>query len=123
MANAKIEDAMPTLPKFGTNKGGTRAVFSPNKHLIINCTLELESNFNSDSNSDNNDDKNNGFSSALYSNKNYDDSNSDSNPKAFIILLDLIKEQELKWFSDNNEDIMSKCTHNTDVGFDLRYPG
>ncbi|KAG9305899.1 hypothetical protein G9A89_016551 [Geosiphon pyriformis] len=32
------------------------------------------------------------------------------------------KEQELKWFSDNNEGIMSECTHDTDAEFDLRYP-
>ncbi|KAG9300179.1 hypothetical protein G9A89_000598, partial [Geosiphon pyriformis] len=31
-------------------------------------------------------------------------------------------EQELKWFSNNNEDIMPKCTHDTDTEFNLRYP-
>ncbi|KAG9296975.1 hypothetical protein G9A89_001766 [Geosiphon pyriformis] len=40
----------------------------------------------------------------------------------YIALLDLIKEQELKWFSDNNESIMPERVHDTNVGFDLRYP-
>ncbi|KAG9288991.1 hypothetical protein G9A89_015540 [Geosiphon pyriformis] len=63
---------------------------------ISNCTSKLESTFNPDSNSDNDDDKNNSSSSAQNSNKIYDALNSDSNPKTFITLLDLTKEQELK---------------------------
>ncbi|KAG9303704.1 hypothetical protein G9A89_018601 [Geosiphon pyriformis] len=90
---------------------------------MSSCALELESVFNPDSNSDNNDDKNNGSSSTPISNTNYDNLNSDSYPKTFIILPDLTKEQELKWFSDNNEDIMLEHAYNTDAGFDLRYPG
>ncbi|KAG9292724.1 hypothetical protein G9A89_008312 [Geosiphon pyriformis] len=31
------------------------------------------------------------------------------------MLLDLSKKQKLRWFNDNNEDIMPKCTHNTDA--------
>ncbi|KAG9303252.1 hypothetical protein G9A89_013578 [Geosiphon pyriformis] len=38
------------------------------------------------------------------------------------MLPDLFKEQKLKWFSDNNKDIMPECVHNTNTGFDLRYP-
>ncbi|KAG9298006.1 hypothetical protein G9A89_018834 [Geosiphon pyriformis] len=87
------------------------------------CTLELESIFNPDSNSNNDDNKNTGFSSVQYSNE--DNSNLDSNPnsKTFIVLLDLTKKQELKWFSDNNEDIMPEHVHDIDAGFNLRYPG
>ncbi|KAG9293872.1 hypothetical protein G9A89_019210 [Geosiphon pyriformis] len=93
------------------------------KEPINSCASESESIFNSNSNSNNNDNENNGSSSALNSNKNYDNSNSNSNPKTFIALPDLSKEQELKWYSDNNEGIMPECAHNTDTGFDLRYPG
>ncbi|KAG9288758.1 hypothetical protein G9A89_023055 [Geosiphon pyriformis] len=65
---------------------------------ISSCALKSESIFNSNSNSDNNDNKN-------------------------TMLPDFTKEQELKWFSNNNEDIMPERVHNTDAGFDLRYPG
>ncbi|KAG9304011.1 hypothetical protein G9A89_005921 [Geosiphon pyriformis] len=41
----------------------------------------------------------------------------------YIVLPDLTKEQELKWFSDNNEDIMPERVHDTDARFNLRYPG
>ncbi|KAG9288780.1 hypothetical protein G9A89_023077 [Geosiphon pyriformis] len=51
------------------------------------------------------------------------DSNSDSNYEQYIALFDLTKEQELKWFSNNDKDIMPECTHDTDAGFDLRYLG
>ncbi|KAG9289676.1 hypothetical protein G9A89_014411 [Geosiphon pyriformis] len=61
---------------------------------INSCTLELESN-----------------------------SNFDSNYKQYIVLLDLTKKQELKWFSDNDKSIMPECAHNTDAEFDLIYPG
>ncbi|KAG9288490.1 hypothetical protein G9A89_015696 [Geosiphon pyriformis] len=91
------------------------------KEPINSCISESESNFNPDSNSDNNNNENNSSSSAPNSNKNYDDSNSDSNPKTFITLPNFTKEQKLKWFSDNGKDIMPKCTHDTDTGFDLRY--
>ncbi|KAG9290056.1 hypothetical protein G9A89_010362 [Geosiphon pyriformis] len=92
------------------------------QHLEHNCTLELESTFNPNSNSDNNNDENNSFSFILNSNEIYDNSNFDSNPETFITLLDLTKKQELKWFSDNGKGIMPECTHNTDAGFNLRYP-
>ncbi|KAG9306622.1 hypothetical protein G9A89_004819, partial [Geosiphon pyriformis] len=88
-----------------------------------NCTLELESTFNSDLNSDNDDDENNSSSSAQYSNENNNNSDLDSNSKIYITLPDLIKEQELKWFSNNNKDIMPECAHNTNAEFDLRYLG
>ncbi|KAG9286711.1 hypothetical protein G9A89_012261 [Geosiphon pyriformis] len=76
---------------------------------ISSCTSELESPFDPDSNSDNNDNENT-------------DSNSNPKYEQYIALSDLFKEQELKWYSDNNEGIMSEHVHNTDAGFDLRYP-
>ncbi|KAG9291150.1 hypothetical protein G9A89_013022 [Geosiphon pyriformis] len=39
------------------------------------------------------------------------------------MLLNLTKKQELKWFSDNDKDIMSECVYNTDAEFNLRYSG
>ncbi|KAG9288097.1 hypothetical protein G9A89_017692 [Geosiphon pyriformis] len=94
---------------------------------ISSCVLELESIFNSNSNSDNDNNKNTSSSSVQYGKNNNNDSNSDLNPdpnyEQYIALLDLIKKQELKWFSDNNEDIMPEHTHDTDAGFDLRYSG
>ncbi|KAG9289621.1 hypothetical protein G9A89_014356 [Geosiphon pyriformis] len=56
-------------------------------------------------------------------NNNNNNSNSNSNSKQYIALSDLIKEQELKWFSNNNEGIMPKHAHNIDAKFDLRYLG
>ncbi|KAG9306650.1 hypothetical protein G9A89_004197 [Geosiphon pyriformis] len=89
---------------------------------INSCTSKSESIFNPNSNSDNEDDENTGSSSVQYGNKNINNSDSDLNPEIYIVLPNLSKEQELKWYSDNNEGIMSECTHNTDAGFDLRYP-
>ncbi|KAG9292873.1 hypothetical protein G9A89_016235 [Geosiphon pyriformis] len=89
------------------------------------CALESESvpNPNSDSNNDNN--KNNSFSSIQNGNNNDNnsnsDSNSDSNYEQYIVLPNLTKKQELKWFSDNNEDIMPEHAHNINTGFDLKY--
>ncbi|KAG9301408.1 hypothetical protein G9A89_018080 [Geosiphon pyriformis] len=94
---------------------------SEKKEPISSCTLELRSTFNPDSNSDNDNNKNNGSSSAQYDNKNNNNSDSDSNSEIYIVLPDLTKEQELKWFSNNNEGIMPECAHDTDAGFDLRY--
>ncbi|KAG9284170.1 hypothetical protein G9A89_022944 [Geosiphon pyriformis] len=90
---------------------------------ISSCILKSESTFNSDLNSDNDDNKNNSFSSAQCGNGKYSNSNSNSNPKTYITLPDLTKKQELKWFSNNNEGIMPEHIHNTDVEFDLKYPG
>ncbi|KAG9286817.1 hypothetical protein G9A89_012367 [Geosiphon pyriformis] len=92
---------------------------------INNCTSELESSSNSDSNSDNDDNKNNNSSSVQngYDNDSNSDSNSDSNYKQYITLPNLTKKQELKWFNDNDESIMPECAHDTNAGFDLRYPG
>ncbi|KAG9285851.1 hypothetical protein G9A89_013276 [Geosiphon pyriformis] len=95
----------------------------PKEEPISSYTLESESVFNSNLNSDNDDDENTGFSSVQYGNKNINDSDSNSNLKIYIVLSDLSKKQELKWYSDNNEGIMPECAHNTDVKFDLRYPG
>ncbi|KAG9300810.1 hypothetical protein G9A89_003159 [Geosiphon pyriformis] len=83
---------------------------------ISSCTSELESVFNSDSNSNNVDNENISSSSTQYSNKNINDSDSNLNPRIYITLLDLSKEQELKWYSDNNEGIMPEHAHNTNAG-------
>ncbi|KAG9288708.1 hypothetical protein G9A89_004327 [Geosiphon pyriformis] len=95
------------------------------KEPISSCTSELESLLNSDSNSDNND-NNNGLSSVQNSNDNDNDSNSDPNSNTnyeqYIVLPNLFKEQKLNWYSDKREGIMSEHTHDTDAGFDLRYP-
>ncbi|KAG9299556.1 hypothetical protein G9A89_020727 [Geosiphon pyriformis] len=90
---------------------------------ISHCTLELESVFNPDSNSDNDDNKNNNSSSTQYDNKNINDSDSDSNPKIYIAFPNLSKEQELKWYNNNNEGIMPECTYDTNTEFNLRYLG
>ncbi|KAG9297978.1 hypothetical protein G9A89_018806 [Geosiphon pyriformis] len=37
------------------------------------------------------------------------------------MLSNLTKKQVLKWFSNNNKDIMSECTHDTNTEFDLKY--
>ncbi|KAG9302583.1 hypothetical protein G9A89_007287 [Geosiphon pyriformis] len=75
---------------------------------ISSCALELESIFNPNLNSNNDDDKNTGSSSIQNGNKNINNSDSDSNPKIYI-------------YSDNNEDIMPKCAHDINTGFDLKY--
>ncbi|KAG9301839.1 hypothetical protein G9A89_004518 [Geosiphon pyriformis] len=93
---------------------------------ISNCTSESKSPINRDSNSDNDDD-NNGSSFVQNGNDNDNDSNSDPNSdinyKQYIALPDLSKKQKLKWYSDNREGIIPECTHDTNVGFDLRYSG
>ncbi|KAG9286389.1 hypothetical protein G9A89_014555 [Geosiphon pyriformis] len=92
---------------------------------ISSCASESESPFNPNSNSNNDDDENTSFSSVQIGDNNDNNSNSDSNsdPKyeQYIALPDLSKEQELKWYSNNNESIIPKCMHNTDAEFDLRY--
>ncbi|KAG9291612.1 hypothetical protein G9A89_022031 [Geosiphon pyriformis] len=92
---------------------------------ISSCALESESLINRDP--DFNDfDENTSSSSVQNGNDNKDDSNSDSNSnlnyKQYIALPDLSKKQELKWYSDNEKGIMPEHAHNTDAGFDLRYP-
>ncbi|KAG9297960.1 hypothetical protein G9A89_018788 [Geosiphon pyriformis] len=89
---------------------------------ISHCTSESGSTFNPNSNSDHDDNKNNSSSSVQNSNENNNDLNSNSNPKIYIMLSDLTKKQVQKWFSNNNKNIMSECTHDTDARFDLRYP-
>ncbi|KAG9296128.1 hypothetical protein G9A89_011981 [Geosiphon pyriformis] len=97
------------------------------KEPISSCALESELIFNSDSNSDKDDDKN--ISSSFIQNGINNDNNSNSdlnsnlNYKQYIAFSDLIKEQELKWFSDNDKGIMPECVHNTDAGFNLKYQG
>ncbi|KAG9300746.1 hypothetical protein G9A89_023544 [Geosiphon pyriformis] len=97
------------------------------KEPISSCTSESELLFDPDSNSNNDDNKNTGSSSVQYDERNNNDSNSDLNSDPnygqYIALPDLTKEQELKWFNNNNEGIMSECMHDTDAGFDLRYSG
>ncbi|KAG9303871.1 hypothetical protein G9A89_005781 [Geosiphon pyriformis] len=93
---------------------------------ISSCASESELLINHDPDSDDND-KNTGSSSVQNGNDNKYNSNSNSNSnlnyKQYIALPDLSKEQELKWYSDNGESIMPERAHNTDAGFDLRYPG
>ncbi|KAG9285492.1 hypothetical protein G9A89_021823 [Geosiphon pyriformis] len=102
-------------------------IISEEEEPISNCALESESSFNSDSNSNNDNNENIGSSFIQYGENNDNDSNSDLNPNSnyeqYIALPDLTKKQELKWFSDNNEDIMPERVNNTDAGFDLRYSG
>ncbi|KAG9291017.1 hypothetical protein G9A89_012889 [Geosiphon pyriformis] len=88
---------------------------------ISSCISESELSFNPDSNFNNNDDNNNSSSSIQIGNSDNNDSNSNSNSTQYIILLNLTKEQKLRWFSNNNEDIMPECMHDTDAGFDLKY--
>ncbi|KAG9304371.1 hypothetical protein G9A89_019933 [Geosiphon pyriformis] len=96
----------------------------PKKEEPINsCASELELVYNPDSNSNNDDDKNTGSSSVQYDNENINDSDSNPNYEQYITLPDLFKEQELKWYSDNDESIMPEQMHDTNTGFDLRYPG
>ncbi|KAG9299703.1 hypothetical protein G9A89_013063 [Geosiphon pyriformis] len=95
---------------------------NPKKKPISNYASELKLIFNFNLNSNNNDDKNNDSSSIQNGNENNNNSDSNSNSKQYIMLPDFSKKQELKWFSDNNEDIMLEHTHNTDTEFDLRYP-
>ncbi|KAG9306103.1 hypothetical protein G9A89_016007 [Geosiphon pyriformis] len=72
------------------------------EELISSCASESELLLDPDSNpnNDNDDDKNNGSSSVQNSNDNDNninsDSNFDSNYEQYIVLPDLIKEQELK---------------------------
>ncbi|KAG9301834.1 hypothetical protein G9A89_004513 [Geosiphon pyriformis] len=88
---------------------------------FYSCVSELDSNFNSNSNSDNDNNNSSSFIQNGNSNNN-GDLNSDSDSKQYIALFNLSKEQELRWFSNNNEGIMPECVHNTDVEFNLRYP-
>ncbi|KAG9303817.1 hypothetical protein G9A89_018714 [Geosiphon pyriformis] len=94
---------------------------------ISNCVSESESLFDPNSNFDNDNNKNTSSSSVQYDNNNNDNSNSDSNSnlkyEQYITIPDLTKEQELKWFSDNNKDIMPEHVHDTNTRFDLRYSG
>ncbi|KAG9306855.1 hypothetical protein G9A89_005756 [Geosiphon pyriformis] len=89
---------------------------------ISSCTSESESPINRDLNSDNND-NNNSSSSVQNNNDDENDSDSDSKPnlnyEQYIALPDLSKEQELKWYSDNGEGIMSERVHDTDAGNSL----
>ncbi|KAG9301865.1 hypothetical protein G9A89_004544 [Geosiphon pyriformis] len=80
-------------------------IYNPSIHMIYtiseeepisSCTSKSELILNSDSNFNNDDDENNGSSSAPISNKNYNNSNFDSDSETFIALPNLIKEQELK---------------------------
>ncbi|KAG9305753.1 hypothetical protein G9A89_005151 [Geosiphon pyriformis] len=93
---------------------------------ISSCASESESPINYDSNSDDDND-NNGSSSIQIGNDDENNSDSDSKPdvnyEQYIALPDLSKKQELKWYSNNGKSIMPECAHDTDAGFDLRYPG
>ncbi|KAG9288238.1 hypothetical protein G9A89_021269 [Geosiphon pyriformis] len=88
---------------------------------ISNCVSELELQFNPNLNSNNDDNENNSSSSVQNGNKNNNNLDSNSNPKQYIALFNLTKKQKLKWFSNNNKNIMLEHVHNTNIGFDLRY--
>ncbi|KAG9298644.1 hypothetical protein G9A89_012712 [Geosiphon pyriformis] len=92
------------------------------KNPISSCTLESESTFNPDLNSNNDDNKNNSSSFIQIDNDNNDNSDLDLKPKQYIMLPDLTKEQELKWFNDNNKSIMPECTHNTNIAQTIFLP-
>ncbi|KAG9289040.1 hypothetical protein G9A89_015589 [Geosiphon pyriformis] len=98
---------------------------SEEEEPINSCASESESLINCDLDS-NDDDKNISSSSVQNSNDNKNDSNSDLNSnlnyEQYIALPDLSKEQELKWYSNNEKGIMPERVHDTDAEFDLRYP-
>ncbi|KAG9293003.1 hypothetical protein G9A89_016365 [Geosiphon pyriformis] len=108
-----------------------KLIYNPPPHIIYtipkeeepisSCVVESESTFNPNSNFNNDNDNNN--SSSFIQNSNENDLNFDSNPEQYIMLYNLSKEQKLKWFSNNNEGIMSKQAHNTNAEFNLRYLG
>ncbi|KAG9301806.1 hypothetical protein G9A89_003193 [Geosiphon pyriformis] len=138
--NTKIEDASPSeILKIKNNYpepvevycNKCDLIYNPTLHRIYmileeeepisSCASESDSIFNS--NSKPNDNDNNGFSSIQNdSSNNNSDLNSDSDFKQYIPLFDLSKEQEFRWFSNNNKSIMPECVHDTDTRFDLRYP-
>ncbi|KAG9294254.1 hypothetical protein G9A89_021613 [Geosiphon pyriformis] len=53
----------------------------------------------------------------------FQDPTEDTETEQYLAYSDLSKELELKWYSDNEEEICSKKAHDTDAGFDLQYPG
>ncbi|KAG9290272.1 hypothetical protein G9A89_022248 [Geosiphon pyriformis] len=81
----------------------------------------MHQNRNQFSNFGNNNNNNIGSSSVQNDNNNNNNSNSNSYAEQYIALFDLTKNQELKWFSKNDEGIMPEHIHNTDAGFNLRY--
>ncbi|KAG9298967.1 hypothetical protein G9A89_020280 [Geosiphon pyriformis] len=52
-------------------------------------------------------------------NMSFQDSTEDIETEQYLAYSDLFKEFELKWYSDNKEEICSKKVHDTDAGFDL----
>ncbi|KAG9305331.1 hypothetical protein G9A89_007826 [Geosiphon pyriformis] len=122
ITNAKVEGASPS--KILEIKNNSPEPTDKKIEPISSCALESESLFNPDSISDNDDNKN--TSSVQNGNKKNSNLDSDSNPKIYITLSNLTKEQTLKWFSNNKEKIMPKCAHNTDTRggiIDARYVG
>ncbi|KAG9299348.1 hypothetical protein G9A89_013996 [Geosiphon pyriformis] len=92
---------------------------------ISSCALESELPLDPNSNSDiddNNNDKNTSSSFVQNGNDNKDDpnsnSNSDLNYEQYIALSDLSKKQD-----DNGKSIIPERAHDTNTGFNLRYPG
>ncbi|KAG9288885.1 hypothetical protein G9A89_019507 [Geosiphon pyriformis] len=73
---------------------------------INSCASKSELVYNPNSNSNNDDNENTSSSFAQCGNKNINNSDSNPNYKQYIALPDLSKEQELKWYSDNDKDIM-----------------
>ncbi|KAG9295831.1 hypothetical protein G9A89_009060 [Geosiphon pyriformis] len=47
----------------------------------------------------------------------------DTKTEQYLVYPNLSKELELKWYSDNEEEICPKKVHDTNASFDLQYPG
>ncbi|KAG9295013.1 hypothetical protein G9A89_017807 [Geosiphon pyriformis] len=53
----------------------------------------------------------------------FQDPTENTKTEQYLVYPDLFKELELKWYSDNKEEICSKRVHDTNAGFDLQYSG
>ncbi|KAG9306987.1 hypothetical protein G9A89_000901 [Geosiphon pyriformis] len=53
----------------------------------------------------------------------FQDPTEDTETEQYLAYSDLSKKLELKWYSDNEEGICPKKTHDTNASFDLQYPG
>ncbi|KAG9292300.1 hypothetical protein G9A89_009112 [Geosiphon pyriformis] len=49
----------------------------------------------------------------------FQDSTKDTETEQYFVYLNLSKELELKWYSDNEKKICSKRAYDTDAGFNL----
>ncbi|KAG9307778.1 hypothetical protein G9A89_023343 [Geosiphon pyriformis] len=53
----------------------------------------------------------------------FQDPTEDTETEQYLTYLDLSKELELKWYSNNEERICPERVHDTDASFNLQYPG